>query len=152
MPLPLIPIAIISLAGAAYGANKIRTPKEPSAQDLANRAIIYDTALNTCKDSAKLRTLADAFEKQGCKAEAKGLRNRAALRDALPEVKAARKESLAKGMASTNVPGILNLASAFEEIGATAAATELRARAADLENMANPGIRQNTEEEGNHGR
>ena len=134
MPLPLIPLAIGSLAAAAFAANKARESKKVmSAQTAAERMVIYDTALNTCKDSAKLRTLALAFEKAGQKPEATMLRKRADLMDAPKELKQARRESLAKGLASTNKAGVLNLANAYEEIGATAAAAKLRAHAETLD-------------------
>jgi len=134
MPLPLIPIAVISLAGVAYGVNKVRVAKqEPSAQVIAERAIIYDTAINTCKDSGKLRALAESFQSVGCTAEASMLCKRACLIDAPPELKKARRESLDKGMSSKNKVGVLNLAAAFEEIGATAAAAKLRTHATTID-------------------
>ena len=140
MPLPLIPIAIVSLATAAYGAHKSRSPKPVSAQTAAERAIIYDTAINTCKDSNKLRTLADVFEKVGSNPEATMLRKRAALIDAPSDLKQARRGALAKGLASSNKQGVLNLALAYEEIGATSAASKLREHASTLDKTLNPRI------------
>jgi hypothetical protein len=133
MPLPLIPIGIAALATAAYGANKARQPKTVDPKTEATRAVIYDTALNTCKDSAKLRELAKVFHQVGKDAEATMLMKRAALIDAPPELKKARRESLDQGMVSTNKQGILVLANAFEEIGATAAAAKLRQHASTLD-------------------
>jgi hypothetical protein len=143
MPLPLIPIAIVSLATAAYGAHKIRTnKKEVSAQTAAERAIIYDTAINTCKDSEKLRKLAGAFKRVGCDAEAAMLCKRACLIDTPADLKEARREALDKGLSSVNKQGVLNLANAYDDIGATAAASKLRKHAATLD-QPNPGIGSN---------
>jgi len=133
MPLPLLPVAIGSLACAAYAVNKGRQPKPISAEAAANRTMIFDTALNTCKDSDKLRILAEAFNKEGARAEALMLCKRAELIDAPPEMKAARREALSKGLASTNKDGVLRLADAFEELGATAAAAKLREHAATID-------------------
>ena len=140
MPLPLIPIAIAGLATAAYGAHKSRSPKPVSAQVAAERAVIYDTAINTCKDSTKLRTLANVFEQVGCDTEAGMLRKRAALIDAPSELKKARRDALAKGLASNNKQGVLKLAEAYDEIGATSAAAKLREHASTIVEQSNPGI------------
>jgi hypothetical protein len=133
MPIPLIPVAIFGLAGTAFVVNKARVAKtEVTPQVAAERAIVFDTAINSCQDTAKLKELADVFEKVGCKPEATALRLRAALRDAPPELKQQRREALNKGLASTNKAGILNLANAFESIGATVAAAKLREHASTL--------------------
>lgn len=141
MPLPLIPIAIVSLAGVAYGAQRVRDASAvPSATVVAERAMIFDTAMNTCKDSDKLRALAASFKQVKMNAEATMLCKRAALIDAPPELKASRKDTLERALASKNKGPILNVANAFEEIGAMNAASKLRAHAATLPDESNPGI------------
>lgn len=149
MPLPLVPIAIMSLAGVAYGVNKMRDAKNAvTVQTIAERRVIYETALNTCKEPEKLKKLADVFEQVGQKPEAIMLRKRADLMLASPETKKQRRESLDKGLASSNKEGVLALADAFEEIGATAAAEKLRNHASELDIQTNPRIEPQEESNG----
>lgn len=133
MPFPLLPIAIAALASGAYVAKSKREKAAISPQAMAERAVVYETALNHCKDPDKLRQMAMAFRQQGHIAEADMLVKRALLREAPPEVQATRKEAFKKGMASTDSGGIRSLADAFDSQGATGAAAELRAHARALE-------------------
>jgi len=133
MPLPLLPIAIAALAAGAYTAKSKREKAAVSPQTMAERAVIYETALNHCKDSDKLRQMATVFRDQGHVAEADMLIKRALLREAPPEVQAARKEAFKKGLSSTDPAAVRALANAFDGQGATGAAGELREHARALE-------------------
>lgn len=120
MPFPLIPFAVAALGGLAYlkvkQAAKGLTPE---------RKIIYETALETEKDPVKLRNLAAAFRKEGLIEQAVMLEKRAALRDLPPEIKEARTEAYKAGMSSNNPDGVMRLATAFKNEGATGAAQSL---------------------------
>lgn len=126
----IIPIALgVGAMGAAWWKVKNRKPKMTPA-----RKRIYTEALRSLKDPAKLKVLADEFEKEGLKHEAEMLRKRAALR-AKPEVlKKEHAEAFRKGMASTNPEGVNKLANAFAKTGALAAASRLKQYAKGLVN------------------
>jgi hypothetical protein len=132
MPFPLIPIAILGLVGTAGVVQSRRAKKEVDPSVIAQRQMVYETALNTVKDPAKLRSLSAAYREQGLIAEADMLMKRAALQDLPEETKEARREVFRKAMASTNVPAILALANAYDGEGCTGAAQNLRKYAAGL--------------------
>jgi hypothetical protein len=123
-----LPAAVGALA-LAVGLKK---PKVITPEMAANRTAIYKAALS-CKDSARLRSLAAAFAAEGYKAEASMLLKRAALRDAPPETKAMWRAAMQKGLASKDPSGVRNLASAFENSGHTGVAARLREYADGLE-------------------
>jgi hypothetical protein len=137
MPLPLIPIAIATLAGGAWWAKTKRDKQGVDPVVTAQRAVIFDTAINKVHDGAKLRELAKAFRDQGLTVEADMLVKRAELNEAPPEVKKARQEAYRKGMKSTDIPAIRNLADAMASMGAAGAAKSLRDYATGLENAGN---------------
>jgi len=116
----LVPLA---LAGGAIGVQYYKKPCMT-----AERIKIYNQAINSKLAPEKLRILADEFEKAGCKEQADHLRARAALREAPPAVKAARKEVYKKALASTNPDAIKAVADAFKKIGADGAASHLKIR------------------------
>lgn len=128
----VLPLVILALAGTAGIAKSKRDNKQVDPRTQAERQVIYETALNTCKDPAKLRTMAQAFREQGLIAEADMLCKRAALQELPQEVKDARREAFRKGMASTDQAAVLSLANAFHSEGATGAAENLRKYAAGL--------------------
>ncbi len=128
----LLPIAILSLVGAAGVVQAKRSKKITDPRILAERKVIYETALNTVKDPAKLRAMADAYRKEGMTAEANMLLKRAALQELPQETKDARRDVFRKAMASTDPQKILQVAEAFESQGATGAAENLRTYAAGL--------------------
>jgi hypothetical protein len=102
---PLVPLALAAGGVAAWWKVKNRKPKLTPA-----RKQVYTEALKSLKDPAKLKVLADEFEKEGLHHEASMLRKRAALR-AKPEVlKAEHAEAFRKGMASTNPEAVKKLA------------------------------------------
>lgn len=93
------------------------------------REEVYKNAMEYCQDSAKLRELADNFEKEGLKAEAYWMRKRAEWRGRSPEVKAKHDAIFTKAMESSNIEGILGVAKAFDSLTATFKATQLKQRA-----------------------
>lgn len=132
MPLPLLPIVVISLCGLAYH-KKATSEKGPGKGVLtAERQTAYETAIKECTDAGKLRTLAQVFRDQGLSVQADMLEKRAALRDMPKEVKEARRKVYKKAMASTNPDAIRNLAIAYEREGCYGAAANLRKYAASL--------------------
>ena len=100
------------------------------------RKNIYEAALKTKLPAEKLRALADAFEKEGLKEEAEMLRKRAALRDAPPNVKKDRRIAYKKGITSKDPAAVEQLAGAFQKMGATSAALNLKRYAAGLRKTA----------------
>jgi hypothetical protein len=129
-----VPIGMGILTAAAYLMKLRRDNKPVPPEQAAERAVIYDTAINTVKDPDQLRKLAGAFASAGLTAEAHMLSLRADNAEAPPEVKAARKEAFRQGMESANIPAIIVLAEAFEAQGAPGAALALREHAAEVAN------------------
>lgn len=127
MALPLIPIAVASLAG--YGA--WRKFKKPAAMT-PERKKIFEQAMRTLDDPEKLRKLADEFEKQKLKPQANELRKRAAIFAASPAVKEQRKQVFKKAMNSSNPTAIKQVAAAFHKVGHYEAAEKLRKYAQGL--------------------
>lgn len=128
----VLPIVILGLVGASAVAQSKRAKKDVDPRTVAERQVIYETALNTVKDPAKLRSLAEVYRGQGLTAEADMLAKRAALQELPEETKEARREVFRKAMASTNVDAILTLAAAYDSEGCTGAAQNLRKYAAGL--------------------
>jgi hypothetical protein len=118
-------IPVIIAGGIAYWGYK-RFIKKGMSPD---RAKIYNEAMRSMADPAKLRSLADTFAKEGLTKPAEMLRKRAALREAPDSLKAARRTVFKKAMNSDNPDGILAVAKAHEDLGATGAADALRAQA-----------------------
>ncbi len=133
-----VPIAIVALLASAGVAQHARSKKAASPATLAARMAIYKTAIgaddpNTAlKDPDKLRTLAQSFRDEDMIAEANMLDKRAALQERPAEVKVAHKEAFRKGMASTDPAKVNDLADAFDSMGCTGAAENLRKYAAGL--------------------
>lgn len=128
MPLPLIPIAVASLATVA--AVKVHRSRKKGMTPA--RTKVYEQALNTMKDPVKLRKLGAAFHKEGLTEQGSMLQKRARLRELPADVKQGRREAFKKGMTLTNPAAIEKLAAAFENEGATGAAGALRKYAAGL--------------------
>jgi hypothetical protein len=94
---------------------------------------IYRSAISgALKDPAKLRALADAFEREKLYPQAQLLRQRAALRELPPEIKSARRQVWRKAMVSKDKRAVLALADAYEKEGCTTAAQRLRTYASGL--------------------
>jgi hypothetical protein len=135
MPIPLLPIAVISLCGVAI-IKKVNE-KESSAHSpktvmTGERKEVYIAALKALKEPEKLLTLAAAFEGEGLKNEAYTLRQRARLRALPPEVKQARREAFKKIMACSDPNKVEQVAEAFEKECSFDAAIKLRNYAQDL--------------------
>lgn len=127
---------LLLIGGLAAGGYYAKTQSEknvPAKGELTpERQVIFETALNEVKDSAKLRALAKVFREQGLVKEADILDKRATLRDLPSDVKEARRDVFRKGMDSKDHVAVDNLAAAFEKEGATGAADALRKHAAAL--------------------
>lgn len=129
----MIPLLIPVIAGlGGLGLWALSASKKPVGLT-ADRKMVYDSALASETDPSKLRVLSAAFKKEGLSEQGDMLEKRAALRELPPEVKKVRRAAFKKGMASTNVPGIQNLANAFAKEGATGAASNLRKYAGGLQ-------------------
>jgi len=119
MPFPFIPAAVLALTGAAYlklNAKRLNPDQER----------LYQAALVNLRDPAKLRQLAQAFDKEGFREQADMLYKRAHLKDLPKEIIKARNELFHKAMASRNLEIVRKVADAFEQEGATNAAAKLR--------------------------
>ncbi len=94
------------------------------------RAAAFDKAMNDMTLTPdQLRGLAQAFEKAGLEKMALALRKRAALKEAPPDVKAARRDVFTKALNSSDPTFIEKVADAHEQIGAVGAAQDLRLHA-----------------------
>lgn len=134
MPLPLLPLAVLSLAGIAWRVNSTRkSAKHVDPAVAAERAVIYDLAINSKADPDKLRTLAQAFREEGMEVEADMIEKRAALAEAPPDVKAERTAIYKQALGSKNPEAIREVAAGFDELGASGAAVKLRSVATGLE-------------------
>lgn len=129
----LLPIGIGLLAGGAWIAKNQRDKANSSPARIAERAAIYETAINTKLDPDKLRTLAAAFRDEGLIAEATMLEKRASLSEAPPDVKAQRTAVFRQALASDDVQAVREVADAFEALGASGACAKLRAHADGIE-------------------
>jgi hypothetical protein len=129
IPIPSAPVIVICLAlvAALKSGKKGITPE---------RQVAFETAMHKCKDPAKLRSLADTFDKEGLK-DPYGdmLRKRATLRELPEDVKKARRDAFRKAMQTTDptkVPVLERMADAYEEEGCTGVAYKLREYAKGL--------------------
>ena len=143
MALPLLPLAIATLAAGAFYADRRR---EAPAKGVVTpeRAIILETALNELKEPEKLRKLAKTFRDQDLPAQADLLEKRAKLRELPEETKKARREAFRKGMSSQDPDAVRKLANVFEQQGATGAAAALRKYADSLKKPENVPVTQVT--------
>jgi hypothetical protein len=125
----LVPIAIVSVIG--YGT--YRAFKRPRIVGMtAKRMKIFQSAVVTLKDPEKLRILAQSYEDNGCIAEARVLRQRAALRELPKETKLQRRLVFSRAIRSSNIEGVRKAAAAFAGEGAMGAAANLRRHAESL--------------------
>jgi hypothetical protein len=90
------------------------------------REEIYKNALEHLQDPAKLKSLAEAFEREGLKAQGAVLRRRADWRSRDENTKKKHEEIFQKALKSKNVAAILEVALAFESMTATLKAKQLR--------------------------
>src|SRR5215831_12872848 len=111
------------------------------------REEVYRNALEFCGDPERLNRLSAAFQKEGLKAEAWTLRQRAKWRARTPEQRKVHADIYEKALVSENIAGILKVASAFEALTATNKAKILRERAQmlnerNLRELANAGAKE----------
>lgn len=123
----MIPV-ILAIGGGAYLASHLFKKKGMNP----DREKVYQEAMKNLRDGTKLRTLADAFDKEGLTQEADMLRKRAALREQPEPVKKARREAFKKAMGSTDKTGVLKMSEEYKNLGATGAAEALRVYAETL--------------------
>jgi len=120
-------LPLLLLAGGGWFG--IRAIKKHYALTPARQAA-FDKAMNDVTlTPEQLRGIAQAFEKAGLETMATALRKRAALKEAPPEVKAARREVFTKALNSNDPALIEKIADAHEQIGAVGAAQDLRLHA-----------------------
>jgi len=124
----LLPLLLLSGAGW-FGFKKY---KEHKAFSPARKAAFERAMNDTAATSASLRSLAEAFEKEGLGDHARALRKRAALKEAPEPIKAARRAVFQKGLNSTDPATVEKIAAAHEAAGATGAAEALRLHAETL--------------------
>ena len=130
----VLPVIVASAGGLAWWKVK----KQKYGKMTPERKKLFEEALRSMKDPAKLRELANVFQNYGLKAEAKELRKRAALRDAPADVKKKRAEAFQKGLNSTDPQKVSKLADAFHKVGAYGAADKLRKYASGLTSIDAP--------------
>jgi len=130
MPVPWIPVFIVGLATAAYVRAGKRTAKGVLTPE---REAVLKAALETVQDPAKLRSLADVYEKEGLKDEAELLRKRAKLRELPKAVKDARQAAFRETLKSKDPVAVRRVAAAFRKEGCTGAAAKLEEYAKGLE-------------------
>ncbi len=134
----LVPAVVATIIGAGWLAQSRRTPKEITPEMAANYRHIYCQAMTGKDISAKmLREMSKEFRQRGMKAEADMLIRRAELAEAPSELKAARRESLKKLLACTDIELIRHAADVHESMGAFGACHALREYANGLEAIAN---------------
>lgn len=119
------------LAGLT-GAAAWRAAKRPPKVMTPEQHRIYEAALLSLKEPAKLRTLAATFAKAGFPAEAEVLRKRAALRELPAATKQARAAVFRKAAASLNPQAVKEVAAAFAAEGCYGAASRLHEYADSL--------------------
>ncbi len=92
------------------------------------REEMFRNALEHLQDPERLNALAEAFEKEGLKAQGAVLRKRAVWRARNTETKAAHEAVYQKALKSENIDAILDVAPPFEAMTATSKASQLRER------------------------
>jgi len=91
----------------------------------ANHVRVYREAMNSMREPAELRALADAFDQHGHKTFATMLRRRADTRELPPEAKKQRRDAFRAAMASDEPGKIVTLAAQFEGEASMGAANDL---------------------------
>ena len=113
--------------GALVGGGVAHASGDPGKGVMTpRRKLIYARAMETIKDPAELRKLADAYAGEGLGLEATMLRKRAALRELPDDTKEKRRAAFRKAMACDKPEVIAEVAQAFHDEGAIDAAKTLR--------------------------
>lgn len=127
MPLPVIPIALgVGTLYAWHRASKRQkmTPERKKAFEDAIKTTVAPEQVEA--HVQKLGTLADAFEKEGLRAEAGEIRKRIKVIQLSPEKKAEYKQAYKKGLSASDPESVKKLASALHEKGFYGSAKNLR--------------------------
>ncbi len=130
----MLAIAISTILAAAVFGRGRQAEKEKDANNpayAAQRRAIYEQALNS-KDPVKLRAMAKIFREQGHIPEANMLDKRVALAESPREAILERRRIFKKAMECEDPEKVLNIAFAFETIGATGASDDLYRRVEQL--------------------
>jgi hypothetical protein len=125
--IPLLPVGI----GALIAWAAIKKPWKKGLTP--EREMVYKTAIDSLKDPAKIRALAQAFDKEGLKTQGDMLRKRADYIELPDAVKAAHRKAFEKAMASTDPNAVKKCAEAFAKSGATKTASVLNKYADGLQ-------------------
>ena len=96
------------------------------------RQILFLEAMNTRLEPAQFRQLAAAYKRVGLPDQAAALEGRAALAEAPPDVKDARKKVLVEALSSADPAHVESIAVEFDKIYALGSAERLRRYAAGL--------------------
>ena len=126
MPFPLIPVVLG--AGTIYAWHRAKGRKKLTEERKAE----FINALQNEKESSKVRDLADKFDKEGLRAEAKELRKRADVIDLPAETKQKYRDAYKAGLSAKDPKTVLNLASALFKKGFYNSAKNLKDYAAGL--------------------
>lgn len=97
-----------------------------------DREDLYRNALAHLQDPDKMKALADAFEKEGLKLQAKLLRKRAEWRSRDAAKRDQHEAVYQKALLSENATAVVEIAKAFESMTATAKAARLYEHARNL--------------------
>ena len=123
----IVPIVIAASVGALAWKHSKKKGMTPE------RKKVFEAAMRSLRDPAKLEALADAFCKEGLKAECKELQKRANLMKLSqsndPKAKAVlagRKVAFKKAMGSKDPGAIKKVAAAFHNMGHYESAAKLR--------------------------
>ena len=126
-------LAILAGAGAVVLGGVAWTMKHPLHGRLtAARQMKYLEAMDTLKDPVALRILAAGYGEGGLSDQAKALSGRAALFEAAPDVKQARRKLFRDTMQLSDPNAVELVAVEFDKIYATGAADQLRRYAIGL--------------------
>lgn len=139
--IPLVPLAIGTLTGLVIWkkASEDSIGAEPGGGALfgthgasgagpslsPDRQAVYETALNHVQDPAKLRKLSEAFSKEGFHEHAVMLAKRAKLREMPKELRKARRAAYKATLRSKDKEGVLRVAKAYHQEGASGSALAL---------------------------
>lgn len=125
-----VPGALIG--GAIGGALAQATPRviRGGKEEMTPKlTVIYERAMTSISNPEELRKLADSFDKEGFRVQARLLRSRAELRELPDGEKQIRRKAMARAYASDKPDVIDEMAQIHEDIGALNAAKALRLHA-----------------------
>lgn len=134
MFIPVV-IGFVVLGTTGYAVRRSRRPKGMTAE----RRQVYDFAMSEVMDPVKILEMADAFQKEGLREEAKLLRKRAELRSLPADIKKKRRKLVKELLKSTDKQKVLAMADVFDGELCTGVADQLRQYAAGLPDTSRTG-------------